>query len=209
MVTKPTTNTSGPVPVLCPGGTVVCLASGPSLTSTDVDFVRGKATVLAVNDAWRLAPWADALIGSDAGWWKHYNGVPEFKGRKFCLEPSVRMFPDVFILKHTGDRGIDTDPTSVRTGRNSGAAAINLAVHFGAKRIVLLGYDMEARCEARSHFFGSHPQGLRGNSPYPIFRQMIGTMVEPLQTLGVEVLNCSRHTALSCFPRVRLEDVFA
>jgi hypothetical protein len=31
------------------------------------------------------------------------------------------------------------------------------------------------------------------------------TMVEPLKKAGVEVLNCSRKTALKAFPRVELE----
>jgi len=195
------------VPVLCPGGTVVCLGGGPSLTQEDVNHCHGKATVVAINDAWRLAPWADALIASDAAWWRHYQGVPAYRGLKFSLEPGASVFASVTVLRNTGDSGLETDPTGVRTGRNTGAAAINLAVHFGAKRIVLLGYDMEAKSEAKSHWFGGHPRGLRGGSPYPLFRQMIGTMVEPLARAGVEVVNCSPDTALTCFPRQPLREV--
>lgn len=194
------------VPALCPGGTVVCLATGPSLTPADVDHCRGKATVIVVNDAWRLAPWAHALIASDAAWWRHHHGVPEFPGLKYCVEPSAATWPGVQILRNTGSAGVETDPTGLRTGRNTGAAAVNLAVHFGATRVVLLGYDMEAKDEAHSHFFGGHPQGLRGGSPYPLFREHFTKMVAPLQALGVAVLNCSRHTALTCFPRLTLEE---
>ena len=197
------------VPAVCPGGTVVCLACGPSLCADDVNAVRGKAIVIAVNDAWRLAPWADALIASDAAWWRHYQGVPGFTGLKFCLEPSAASWPGVQILRNTGHQGLEHDPTGVRSGRNTGAAAINLAVHFGAKRIVLLGYDMEARDEAHSHWFGAHPKGLRGGSPYALFRQMFVAMVGPLREAGVEVLNCSRQTALTCFPRRPLAEVLA
>ena len=198
-----------PVPALCPGGTVVCLATGPSLCATDVDACRGKATVIAVNDAWRLAPWADALLASDAAWWRQYQGVPGFTGLKFCLERDAARWPGVQVLANTGPEGLETTPTGLRTGRNTGAAAINLAVHFGAARIVLLGYDMEARSEAHSHFFGAHPRGLRGGSPYALFRQMIATMVAPLAALGIEVINCSRQTALTCFPRRPLAEVLA
>lgn len=196
-----------PVPKLCPGGTVVCLATGPSLTVDDVEYCRDKATTIAVNDAWRLAPWADALIASDAAWWHHYRGVPAFRGLKFGLEQASGKFADVQVLRNTGDRGVETDPTGLRTGRNSGAAAINLAVHFGAARVLLLGYDMAAKDEAHAHFFGAHPHGLRGGSPYALFRQMIGTMVEPLRDAGVSVINCSRQTALDCFPRRALREV--
>jgi hypothetical protein len=195
------------VPVLCPGGTAVCLATGPSLVQDDVDACRGKSTVIAVNDAWRLAPWADALHASDAAWWRMYQGVPAFAGLKFCLEPAAATWPGVQVLRNTGTDGLETtDPTGVRTGRNSGAAALNLAVQFGATRILLLGYDMDAPDESHSHFFGAHPLGLRGGSPYALFREMFATMVAPLQALGVEVINCSRQTALTCFPRMPLAE---
>jgi hypothetical protein len=195
-----------PVPPICPGGVAVCLGGGPSLTADDVAYCRGKATVIAVNDSWRLAPWADALMASDAAWWNFYRGVPDFAGLKFCLEPQAAKFPGVTVLRNTGDAGLEHDPTGLRNGRNSGAAAINLAVHFGAKRVVLLGYDMAAKTEGKSHWFGNHPKGLRGNSPYPLFRAMIGTMVLPLAHAGVQVINASRETALDCFPRLPLTE---
>jgi len=188
---------------------VVCLACGPSLHPDDVAYCRGKATVLAINDSWQLAPWAEALIASDGAWWRHYRGVPEFHGLKFCLEPSASIFPDVTVLRNTGDAGLEVDPSGVRTGRNTGAAAINLAVHFGAKRIVLLGYDMQAATEGRSHFFGVHPRGLRGGSPYPLFRAMLATMAGPLKQAGIVVINASRETALECFQRQPLREVLA
>jgi len=195
------------VPALCPGGTVVCLGGGPSLTVEDVDYCRGKATVIAVNDAYRLAPWADALIASDAAWWSHYKGVPGFAGMKVCVQPGADRWPGVMVLRNTGPSGLETDPTGLRTGRNTGAAAINLAVHFGAARVLLLGYDMEAKDERHSHWFGPHPRGLRGGSPYPLFRQMFAAMVQPLKAAGVVVINCSRQTALACFPRRPLREV--
>ena len=51
-----------PMPRLSDGGTIVCLATGPSLTQADVDAVRGQAdAVIAISDAVDLAPWADVL----------------------------------------------------------------------------------------------------------------------------------------------------
>lgn len=194
------------VPALCPGGTVVCLGGGPSLHAEDIDACRHRATVIAVNDAWRLAPWAAALIASDAAWWAHHQGVPGFSGLKYCVEPSAARWPGVQVLRNTGDDGLERDPTGLRTGRNTGAAAVNLAVHFGAARVLLLGYDMEAADEAHSHWFGAHKAPLRGGSPYALFREMFAKMVEPLQAAGVEVINCSRHTALTCFPRQPLAE---
>jgi hypothetical protein len=198
------------VPKLWPGATVVCIATGPSLTQADVDLVRGKARVIAVNDAYRLAPWADALYGCDAKWWKWHDGVPSFTGPKWSLEHSAWRgidvkYPDVQRLRNTGPAGLEHDPTGLKSGRNSGYQAVNLAVHYGAARIVLLGYEMQ-KSHGASHFFGEHPN--KQQSPYPMFRQQFQTLVKPLRKIGVEVMNCSRNSALTCFPKADLSDVF-
>jgi hypothetical protein len=49
---------------------------------------------------------------------------------------------------------------------------------------------------------------MRMKSPYQTFRQAYPTLVEPLKASGVEVLNCSRQTALTCFERRALDEVF-
>ena len=44
-----------------PDETIVCAASGPTLTAADLAYARRRAPVVAVNDAIRLAPWAPVL----------------------------------------------------------------------------------------------------------------------------------------------------
>jgi hypothetical protein len=198
-----TTRAYDTAPVLCPGGTVVCLATGPSLTADDVNACRGRATVIAINDAWRLAPWADVLYSSDRHWYPHHDWVPEFPGRKIAME--ITPHDGVLVLQRTGETGLELAPTGLKSYKNSGGAAINLAVHLGASRILLLGYDMGATGVA--HFFGSHPRGLRttGKATYVLFRQLMATMVEPLRARGITVVNCTRTSALDCFPRQSLD----
>jgi hypothetical protein len=147
------------VPQLCPGGTVVCLAGGPSLTQADVDYCRGKATVIAINDAYRLAPWADVLYACDKRWWDWHKGVGSFKGLKYALQRPALKWPGVQILQNTGPHGLELKRNAVRNGKNSGYQAMNVAVHLGAKRIVLLGYDMHIPQGGPSHWFGEHPLG--------------------------------------------------
>jgi hypothetical protein len=188
-----------PVPRLWPGSTVVCLGTGPSLTTEDVEAVRGRAKVIAINNAHVLAPWADVLYACDYKWWSWHKGVPGFTGPKYALDPRARVFAGVQVLRKSGQGGIDTDPTSLRTGSNSGYQAIGLAIHFGATRILLLGYDMRGE-----HFFGKHPDGSA--PPFALCLSKFATLVEPLQKLGVTVINCSRKTAIpeTVFPRMPL-----
>lgn len=201
------------VPRMFPGATIACIATGPSLTQQDCYQVRaaGLPTV-AINDAHRLAPWADVLYSSDRMWWPHYKGAPEFKGLRFGIgsapgkNNAFQQYPEINVLKNTGYDGLELKTNGLRNGRNSGYAAINLAVHLGAKRILLLGYNLGYR-NNRAHFFGNHPVGLTQNqSNYTAFRSLFDTMVQPLKAIGVEVLNCTEETSLSSFPVVALDD---
>ena len=220
------------LPRLCSSGTVVCVASGPSLTAEDVEYVRGKATVIAINDAVRLAPWADVVYSSDKGWWlSHVKALQAHPGLKVRVHaglekpterpvdgrhcPGCRLrLPSsgrcwcagIVTLRNAGPRGLSLDPTAIVTGDNSGTAAINVAVHLGAVRVLLLGYDMGLH-QGRRHFFDTEPQSC--SSPFDKFRKLTATMAEPLKEAGVDVVNCSRRTALECFPLMPLREALA
>lgn len=194
------------VPRLCPGGTVLCIASGPSLTRDDVEYCRGKVdAAIVTNNGYQIAPWADVLVAADLRWWnQHAKMVQSFKGLKYATSKHVAV-KGVQILRNTGGKGLETDPTGCRHGLNSGYRAVNIAFHLGATRIILLGYDM-ARGDGPSrkeHWHGDHPWMSR--SPYDQFKRYFATIVEPLKAHGVEVLNCTRRTELECFPVVALE----
>lgn len=189
------------VPRLWPGSTIVCIGTGPSLTQADVDYCRGKARVIVVNNAVFLAPWADVMHACDAKFWYWHRAdkrLAAFTGLKYALEPRAK-FPGVQVLRNTGDTGLDLRPECLRAGRNSGYQAINLAVHLGAARILLLGYDMQG-----DHYFGHHPDQSR--PPFATCLKRYATLVEPLQKLNIAIVNCSRKTALRCFPCQPLEE---
>ena len=198
------TPTYARVPRLWPGETCVILGGGSSLTPADVQYCFGKARVIAIKEAWHLAPWADVLYACDHKWWRYHQGVPDFLGLKYALEPQDE-WPRVQVLRNTGNDGIEFDPSGLRTGYNSGAQAINLAVHLGVAKIVLLGFDCWRGPNGRQNWF--EKPGLHVDSPYPIFLQAFAAMVAPLKALGIEVVNASRFTVLQAFPRVTLEDV--
>lgn len=198
-----------PVPKLWPESTIICLGCGPSLSQEDIDFCRDRARVIAVKDTWRLAPWADVLYACDGKWWDFYKGVPEFHGLKFGLTVDGH-WPDVNALRNTGMDGLERDPSGLRTGQNSGYQAINLAVHLGATRILLLGYDMQ-RVKGKAHWYGEHlGTGYQHTaSPYHLFLRCFETIGEPLQQLGIEVINCSPQTALTMFPCQSIREALA
>jgi uncharacterized Rossmann fold enzyme len=92
----------------------------------------------------------------------------------------------------------------VNGGGNSGYQAINLAYHLGAERVILLGYDMHCH-SGQSHWFGDHPKDFASNTQYERFIKRFRT-IKPAD-YGIEILNCSRVTALDAFPRYSLDDL--
>lgn len=194
----------GAVPKAWVGETAVILASGPSLTQADAEYVRGKARTIAVNSSYKMAPWADVLYAADRRWWDWEKGAPDFMGMKFGLNNPPCNLPGVTLLRCTGCHGLEqSDASGLKSGRNSGYQAIGLAHHFGAKRILLLGYDMR-RVGRKEHWHEDHPNNSR--SPFHVFIRCFDSIVEPLKAAGVEVINCTKDSALGHFPYLPLRE---
>lgn len=196
--------TAPAVPRLWPGCTMVLLGDGPSLDLQDVNAVRVSGVrVLAMNTSFRLAPWADVLWSYHTRDLQQVSGVDPrtFGGLIFSAEPAPAPWP---VLAMTGAEGLELDPTGVRHGNHSGYSAINVAVHLGAGRIILLGYDCSAAEDGRVNF--ARPADYAGRSAYRFehWRKRYASLVGPLRTAGVEVLNASRRTAIDDFPRMPL-----
>jgi len=188
-----------------PQQTWVCIATGPSLSAADCEKVR-HLNCITVNDAYRLAPWAAAHYAADAEWWRvHIGAMDHCSGQKTTQhrnwQPGEAEKHGITVLKSSPKPGLSRDAGTLHAGRNSGYQAINLAYLLGATRILLLGYDMGAT--GNTHFFGDHPKALRQCSDYGKFRAPFRT-IHPAD-YGLEIINCTRQTALDAFPRMDLE----
>lgn len=144
----------------------------------------------------------------------------EFEGECWTLNkgwttspPPDKSTPESYglnVLKHSDAPGLSTDPDVVHGGSNSGYQAVGLARHLGAlwedsfTRILLLGYDMQLT-GGKSHFFGDHPPEIRNGGDPGRFVSAYRT-IDPNQ-YGIEIINCSRETALDMFPRSTIDDI--
>lgn len=195
---------------------MVCIATGPSLDQAQVDLVgaaqlEGRVRVVAVNDAYLLAPFADVLYFADARWWRWHKdraAFQAFAGIKCTMQNSGAEVEDpaVFMLRQGNDDGLSQNPEQLSTGRNSGYMAINFAVLAGAARIVLLGFDHKPVRGKHTHFFGEHPEPTVTS----LFRETakhFRTMKAPLAALGVEVFNCTPESGIDAFPKADLASV--
>ena len=191
------------------GRTVVVMASGPSMTQQDADYVEKKARTIAVNSTFRLAPWADVVYSNDEDWYEaHLNELRESARGMFCCgHPTWRSIFVNSIPFNREARGLIDSPDEIAWGMNSGAAALNLALYFGAARIVMLGFDQGWQKE-KGHWHPPHPRHLQQRKPG--FHRWAGWFKQAsldFAAMGVEVVNCSRATTLDCFKRADLREV--
>ena len=191
------------VPPMFAGQTVAVLASGPSMSLDVARSVRHLPRI-AVNTTYRLARDADVIYASDARWWHANADALQCPGIKATIEVRPRcadpLPAGVRVLRNTGRDGFDPDPSAARTYGNSGAVAIQIAAHARAARVLLLGFDMHG-----DHWHAPHDDL---NPTRPDFARWRAGMARLARLLprGVDVINCTPGSALTCFPSMSLAD---
>lgn len=206
----------------------IVAATGPSLTQDVADLCESATRhaligTIAVNDAHRLMPWAEVLYSCDAAWWQHHKGVQHFQGERWSShgsyegshksehaevtnnkKPAALEF-GLHLVRGKSEFGFSFDPGFIHFGSNSGFQAINLALLFGVKRVILVGFNMQVPAGAPRHFFGNHPKPLLNNTTYlewvPHYRDAARRLPP-----GIEIINATPNTALTCFPQMELSD---
>jgi len=204
---------------------VACIATGPSVTQQQVDVAREKGFRLFVcNNAYQLAPDAELLYSVNLSWWDHYwTEVKDLRCKKWTTNrEAADKYQLNWIAERAGD-GLCTEPELIHHGHGSGFSLVSMAHKMGAQQIVLLGYDLQYApdYDGRAKFAGSSPRHFFGDGEYPASMQhwpsvqvQDGVHVELCrlyQTVAdqglVNIINCSPNSALTCFLKVRIEDV--
>lgn len=195
------------------GHTAVVVASGPSLTATQLATVstsHGTHTI-AVNSSALVFPWWEICYSGDFLWWKsvamrHPAPAAMHAPRTAlwtCDRASAERWPLSWV-KGTNRPGLAHD--CVNMNGNSGAQAINLAYLFGARRIVLLGFDMKLGPKGERHHHPDHPAPCVQEQLFAEWIHKLEPVAKDLKAAGCEVINCTPGSALPWFPMATLEE---
>lgn len=192
------------------GDTAFILGGGGSLRGFDCSRLRGSGWVMAINSSFKTAPFCDALYFNDFSW---FTGKSDGKPRRKLIEASDALV----VTTSRQAKGAAPDrlkllkmsPTSslsgLRQGRSSGQSGISIAAAFGAKRIVLLGFDMR-RIDGRSHHhdeYGSASDRLYSHDFIPAFAGWNAAAKQE----RIEILNATPGSALREFPSINVEEI--
>ena len=168
--------------------------------------------VIGTNVAFKLGTWISVLYFCDKTFFlTNKNELQNFHNLKVTdtqnLAPKdYQLHRNIKKLKRDHTHGLTLKKDSVRWNLNSGAAAINFAVQAGAKRVLLLGFDMNWDEGGKSHW---HSVYARPTPPvvFTRFLQRFPRIAEDAKKLGVEILNVNPDSAINCFPKVELKEV--
>jgi hypothetical protein len=193
------------IPKLWEDGTAIVVGGGPSLRDFDMDNLKGKKCI-ACNDAGLTINPTFTAFG-DKPWFNAYH-------HKFS-KISTQL---VTCYKHTNDypswvhtcRRLDTgwsfEQTALAWNGNTGAMAINLAARLGAKRIILLGFDMQQDKSGKNNWYQSkRPASIP--EVYKRFLSMFHNIQQGCRKESIEVINANLESKLERFPKQAWEDI--
>ena len=170
------------------------MASGPSLTSEDIEAVRlSGLPVIVVNSTWEKVRFCKALYAGDSAWWIKNKSLIDVDCEKWiCSSPTAASLKLKYRRNPFGKRF------------NSGANAVELAAnHYCADRVLMLGFDCSV--ENGIHHHDDHV-GL--NNPNQkrceIWREHFLRL--PKLCKKTELINCSRFTRIDSIKKGALED---
>lgn len=184
--------------------TIVIAAPGPSLELRDCMIASDRAFLMTVNSAIFFAPFAHAVYAGDSTWWRVYNRFLDGWYAGLRLSCSQAAPEGVLKLQRS------VRPGAGVWGNNSGVQAIAAAMNlYWPDRVLLLGFDCRWP-SGRKHVHGGHPETYAGEltgcidpmSP----EAWISDHAKMAKLAPVEIVNCSRDTALDCYPTGDLED---
>lgn len=193
-------------------GSIVVCGTGPSFSLAQRELLyEYGATVMTVNNSYFAYPNCKYLFAADLQWWYRYYDKINFENTNaYTLqkhpEHIAKKIPkaDQYLksVAYTSEFGFWC--SKVHHGGNSGYMAIQLAHLLGYTKIILVGFDCKYDDKTgKRHFFGDYDKKFFKQNADDIDRWILNfNKIAPhFKENGIDVVNCSEDTALTCFRR--------
>jgi hypothetical protein len=104
------------------------------------------------------------------------------------------------------EQGLSLSTAYLHKGATSGYAALGIAVLKRARKIILLGFDYGVS-GSRHHYHESYPWHHRASDmSWKVWAEKYEVAASDCWSLGIEVLNASPSSCLTCFKKISLEE---
>jgi len=172
--------------------------------------------VIGVNATYALGDWIDICFYGDNNFYLQYREhLALFPNLKVTCHDSGLSQPWLKVVgkDYEHPKGISTRSDRVSWNGNSGAAAISLAAWTGAKRILLLGFDMKLNENKRQHFHDVYHRGEIKEEqrlmklPFDKHLRGFAQIKIDATNLGIQIINVNPDSAIPEFPKMSLKEV--
>lgn len=183
------------------------LCNGESVNAQRHLIPKITGRIIAIKEAMRLRTDADVwFIAAEKKVDICVPMFPLFQGRYVVARNKVPPeYPDyVKRVCRTKDHTRLCQLPDHVCGFDSGTSAIDLAAHFGASEIVLIGMDMTGNRWCNGEL--AHPMPVIPQQHHLRHRSVLPALAEDAKRKGIRIVNCSPISAVTCFERGRLED---
>jgi len=188
---------------------VFLIGGGSSLKDFDWNLLKSELTI-GCNTAFTLGKDVCKIcIFGDAKWFHKYSSELEnYGGVVFTNAPQL-VNTKIRWLWTMMRRSYGLHFDALGWNDNTGASAINLALLLGAKRIFLLGFDMQLDDTKRNPNWHNRILGKTTEGVYSKFLKGFDRVVKDLKAKfpNREVINVNSNSKLAVFPMIS-PDVF-
>ena len=194
----------------------VVIGTGPSLTSEQIDKVS-HLKKFGANRAFEFD--VDVLHGCNHQFWDYYwDQVKDLRCDKWTTRPElIGKYEGLDYIEERWEDGLSTDPTYICAHHGTGPQLVNLALHYGCEKMILIGWDMRFpgkvdryKFKGKRHYFGEDkltqkhwPMTGPDGECEGLIREM--ETIKP-KDYGIEIVNCSPGSAMRCFPMIPLDE---
>lgn len=197
------------------GQTAILCGTGPGITkeviqSCNAARASGDVKLFGVNLNYRIFD-LDVHLACNSGFWDEFwNDIKTHPCEKWTpREESAEQYSINFIEERWAP-GLSTDPSYIHAHHGSGPQSVNLALHYGITRMILVGWDMRYPPGGKRHYFGEYPAPLLHWPQTGPNGEMTG-LISEMETIrpddyGIEIVNCTPGSALKHFPSGDLKD---
>jgi hypothetical protein len=181
------------------------VGGGTSLLEQNLELIKDR-NVIAINSSYLAVPWAQYVVFADMRWFLHHRkALMNFSGKIVSCSTSATGPPQILTMIRKTTPGLATDTRTLMVKNTTLTAAMNLAVHLGVAKIVLLGIDQKAGPDGKIHHHPPHPWKPTADC-WRRQQTDLPKVAEDLTALNIECVNASPGSALTIWPIVRLED---
>ena len=208
------------------GDLAIICCTGPSITAEVVDKcnavkVKKNVRLFGANLTYKIFH-LDVLHACNYQFYDHYWNIDrqlrcgDFF--KWTTRPQLESkYPGVNYIKEVWEDGLSTKPDTVHAHHGTSAQLVNLALHYGCRVMLLVGWDMrypgkldDRNYVAKRHYFGEYPTELQ-HWPRTGPQGELSGLIKEMETIhpgdyGIEIINCTPDSAMTCFPMMDLDE---